>query len=295
MVNGLLDNVTQRAIRLAGQRWPEADRHDAVAEWTAELHMLGDDRWRAFRYAASLALARSDREIGTARSSPGRRVRGTAFLALTPLVAGVFAYGLWIVIVVVTQSVLGLESAVWCISVSHLLVAVPLVFVGRRTGRDLGEMRHAPTWTALTLVVGVLSACAVLRLVLTSNELRPLGLELAALAWSAVFWLTGWAILALRHMGQDALAGAVCVAGGVAAWFVGVIVAGLLQTGGSDLSRAYVLLWPIALLVNIPGLSTAVPDDLIFLPFSLIPATVFGLACLTGAKGETPSIEQVAR
>lgn len=292
----LMERLTGRAIRVAAQRWPEAERDEAIGEWPAELHMIGDHPWRAFRYATSLALTRPDRELGVAPNKAGRSVRSAAILALVPFVGAALSYTLLIAVVFGADTVGG-PPAGWYVAGAMLLLAVPLGFGGRWLGRRsvVAGSPYAAAWTVLVLAVGVFALTGAMLLTGFTGGIGPWPLEVATLAWTATVWLAGWGLLRLRQAGHRISAAGVGVAGGIVAWVVAVTVAGLLETSAVDTPRAYALMWPVVLLVGSfdeasvsgGGIYWWIVDDLVLLPFLLIPATVFGLAYLAGAGRPT--------
>ncbi|WP_163506159.1 hypothetical protein [Fodinicola acaciae] len=292
----LLRELTGRAIQAAARRWPEAERADAVAEWQAELHEIGDHPWQAFRYATSLALARTDRDLGVAPSGAGRHVGSAVVLVAVPIGAAVLSFALLIAITIGMSSAGGAASTDWYVGLSLLLIGTPLGFLGRRLGR---RSPHAggpqvATWTTAVLAIAALAFAPAYYMLPWVTVGMPYAMVYGTVVWAAVLWLAGWGLVTLRRIGRDLAATLVAVTGGIAAWVAGVLVAGLLTSSAAEASRAYALLWPVLLLVDPLDSSTAigshtimVVDELFFLPFLLIPATVFGLAYLAGAGRRT--------
>ncbi|MEV4813160.1 hypothetical protein [Micromonospora avicenniae] len=127
--------VAEVMLSAAARRWPVELRDDRRREWSAELHVLATDRrrLRMLRFAASLALRRTDGPLAGRRPVRGPVGRTAAALLLAPLGA--------VAIVVISAIVMNVVIG------QFLLTAV-----GWWTQAQL------PLWTAMTAGLAVVLA-----------------------------------------------------------------------------------------------------------------------------------------
>ncbi|MEU6203055.1 hypothetical protein ABZ814_05635 [Micromonospora musae] len=190
----------------AARRWPAALRDDLRREWNAELHVLAMQRrrLRMLRFAASLALSRTDGPLAGRQPVRGPVGRTAAALLLAPL-GGVAIVAISAIVMNVVVSQLLLTAFAWWTRAQMPLwtamtagLAVLLARFAARWGRRSALTGPLRTALGIMLPVGVV-------IVGIEYAMSVEGLLRAApglLGWLTFLTLVLWGAAALARRGR---------------------------------------------------------------------------------------------